>query len=220
MWNDHPPRARHGLHLGFIALGVASLCAACNDAPHARRAAKPEPSTPPAQAAPAPTPPPATDLNPAELKSVDATSLFDDMRKAGKRGTVVNVWASWCGSCKAELPMLLKLRDAFASEGLDFVFVSADEQPGFDKAVELMREWAGPLPVLVVTGKFTPFKRALHPTWKGAIPATFLFDDKQQRRHFWEGPVMEHEISPILQGYLAGEPIDGETRPALAGGHE
>jgi hypothetical protein len=28
---------------------------------------------------------------------------------------------------------------------------------------------------------------------------------------------LEHEITPILQGFLAGEPIDGETRPHVTG---
>lgn len=140
------------------------------------------------------------------------------MRSSGKRGTVVNVWASWCGSCRTEVPLLLQLRAAFAE--LDFVFVSADEPPDFAKAVEQMRGWSGPLPVFVIPGSMTPFKRAMHPEWKGAIPATFLFDAEQKRRYFWEGPVLEHELSPILQGFLAGDAIDGETRPPLTGPSE
>jgi len=158
----------------------------------------------------------------SDLKPVDAAALFEHMRqdKATKRGTVVNIWASWCGSCKGEVPMLLKLREALASSGLDFVFVTADEPRDFPQAVELLRGWSGPMPAFAVAGAMGPFKRAMHPEWKGAIPATFLFDEQQKRRYFWEGPIREHEISPILQGYLAGETIDGELRPPLIGGQQ
>lgn len=153
------------------------------------------------------------------MKSIDASGLFESMRREGKRGTVVNIWASWCGSCKGEVPMLLQLREAFVADGIDFVFVTADETPDFPKAVELLRSWSAPLPALAVGGSMRQFKQAMHPRWKGAIPATFLFDETAKLRHFWEGPIYEHEISPILQGFLAGEAIDGETRPPLAGEH-
>jgi cytochrome c biogenesis protein CcmG/thiol:disulfide interchange protein DsbE len=169
---------------------------------------------------PAPAPASAGTAPSADLKEIDAPALFEQMRNRGKRGTVVNVWASWCGSCRDEIPLLLELAKAMAPEGIDFVFVSADETKDYPKAIELMRAWSGPLPVLAVPGSMKPFKLAMHPSWKGAIPATFLFDATQKRRHFWEGPVLEHEITPILQGFLAGDPIDGETRLPVTGGNE
>jgi hypothetical protein len=45
-----------------------------------------------------------------------------------------------------------------------------------------------------------------------------LFDATAKLRYFWEGPMLESEITPILQGFLVGEKIDGATRPALRGG--
>jgi thiol-disulfide isomerase/thioredoxin len=45
------------------------------------------------------------------------------------RARWVNVWATWCKPCIAELPMLAAWRSRLAREGLSFelVFVSADE---------------------------------------------------------------------------------------------
>lgn len=216
MRNHLPARVCRALRACSLALVLASLAAlllwaACDDELPQRRSAASRAAPEPAQPAPAP-PTPAE----AELKAIDAPALFDYMRSRAKRGTVVNVWASWCDSCRGEIPMLLQLKAALAADGLDFVFVSADETRDFPKAVELMRSWSAPLPVFAVAGSMAPFKRAMHPSWKGAIPATFLFDDQQKLRHFWEGPMAEHEISPILQGFLAGEPIDGETRPRIS----
>jgi hypothetical protein len=81
-----------------------------------------------------------------------------------------------------------------------------------------MRKMNGPLSTLAVAGSMGTFKQAMRPDWRGAIPATFLFDATAKLRYFWEGPVYEHEIAPILQGFLAGAVIDGETRPPLRGG--
>jgi hypothetical protein len=81
-----------------------------------------------------------------------------------------------------------------------------------------MRALHGPLPTLAVAGSMRAFKDALRPDWRGAIPATFLFDATAKLRYFWEGPMVENEITPILQGFLLGQKIDGATRPALRGG--
>lgn len=44
------------------------------------------------------------------------------------RGEVVllNVWATWCGPCRVEMPDIQALHDEFASEGLRVVAVSID----------------------------------------------------------------------------------------------
>jgi thiol-disulfide isomerase/thioredoxin len=213
---DPSLRRRFTLRISALVLATSALVA-CEDSRPSRRPASAqrvaEPAAAPTPAAPAPT----SATVPADLHELDAPALFEEIRSRGKRGTVVNVWASWCGSCREEIPLLLELEKSMASEGIDFLFVTADETKDYPKAVELMRSWSGPLPVFAVRDPMTPFKRAMHPSWKGAIPATFLFDGEAKRRHFWEGPVLEHEITPILQGFLAGESIDGETRPHVTG---
>lgn len=110
--------------------------------------------------------------------------------------------------------MLLQLSAAFAPEGLGFAFVSADQPADQARAIELMASWKGPSPVLAIAGPLPEFKRALTPKWRGAIPATFLFDGQGALRYFWEGPILEEEIAPILQRFLAGDVVDGELRTA------
>ena len=186
------------------ALWAVSLCmlAACGDDGGVRRIATPERGT----TVVVPPRPPTVD----GLQSIDAAGLRKRITGHG-RGTLVSVWASWCGSCQDEIPMLLKLRDAFAAEGVDFLFLTADEPAAWPKAVELMRQWGGPLPTLAMAGPITALREALNPNWRGAIPATFLFDATFKLRHYWEGPVYDHEVSPVVQGFLAGDAIDGET---------
>jgi cytochrome c biogenesis protein CcmG, thiol:disulfide interchange protein DsbE len=43
--------------------------------------------------------------------------------------TLVNVWATWCGPCKAEFPELETLHTAYASRGLRLLAISIDTEP-------------------------------------------------------------------------------------------
>jgi thiol-disulfide isomerase/thioredoxin len=149
------------------------------------------------------------------IETVDAGKLLGLASAPKSRGLVVNVWASWCGSCRQEVPMLMALRDKLAARDVRFVFVSADELQDFPKVRELARSWNVGLPALAVApGTLGNFKRALSPDWRGGIPATFLIDQQGKLRHFWEGPILEEEIAPVVDRYLAGENVDGVTRTA------
>ncbi len=48
---------------------------------------------------------------------------------AGEKGNVVllNVWATWCGPCRFEIPELQKLHAKYASRGFKVIGVSVDE---------------------------------------------------------------------------------------------
>ena len=39
---------------------------------------------------------------------------------------VVNIWATWCAPCVAEMPTLAKLQAAYAGKGVEVVAVSID----------------------------------------------------------------------------------------------
>ena len=48
---------------------------------------------------------------------------------ASEKGSVVlvNVWATWCGPCRFEIPELQKMHDEFGKRGFKVVGVSLDE---------------------------------------------------------------------------------------------
>lgn len=111
--------------------------------------------------------------------------------------------------------MLLELRDKLAARDVRLVFVSADEAQDFAKVSELAKGWNIGSPALALApGALGNFKRALSPDWRGGIPATFLIDAQGKLRHLWEGPILEEEIAPVVERYLAGEQVDGVTRTA------
>ena len=65
---------------------------------------------------------------------IEGTTIIEPTRVktlADYKGKVVllNVWATWCGPCRDEMPSMEKLHREFGSQGLAIVAVSVDE-PG------------------------------------------------------------------------------------------
>lgn len=53
----------------------------------------------------------------------------------------VDVWATWCGPCKREIPSLKKLEKEFHGKNIEFVSISVDNGRGYkDRSPELAKE--------------------------------------------------------------------------------
>jgi thiol-disulfide isomerase/thioredoxin len=148
---------------------------------------------------------------------VDAAQLFDRVKRTPAQGVVVNAWASWCDSCKEELPLLLRLNQSVGNS-IELLLVSVDDADGLGAAANMLQGFGAAGPGFAVNGALEPFKSAMNPKWTGVVPATFLFDRTAKLRYFWGGTVYENEIVPLLRRFLAGEHIDGESNFGLAPG--
>jgi thiol-disulfide isomerase/thioredoxin len=154
---------------------------------------------------------------PEGFLAIDGPALLTRIRRSGAKGTVVGAWASWCGSCKEDVPILLGLTKGFGSD-IDVALVSVDEPETMAAAAKMLHDFGAKELGYVVTGPLGEFKAAMSPRWPGMLPATFLFDGTGKLRYFWGGPVHEDELVPLLRRYLAGEHIDGEANFGLAPG--
>lgn len=82
----------------------------------------------------------------------------------------VNLWASWCPPCKAEIPSIEKLYSKVDKQKTVFVMLSLDEN--FDLAKEFAKTNKMQLPV------FAPAENLPAMFNTDGIPATFIFNEK------------------------------------------
>jgi thiol-disulfide isomerase/thioredoxin len=185
-------------------------------------AASADASAAPAARAPSaavtPAPSAALEEASAEWIEVSGAGLVERVKSSGYRAVIVNAWASWCGPCRREMPMLLGLQANLAPRGIGVFLVSVDEPSSRPAALAFLQEHGAPLPSYVAERPLGPFKAALNPEWPGMLPASFLFDASWKLRYYWAGEAFEHELLQVADEFLAGTLVDGAARFGLIPG--
>lgn len=123
------------------------------------------------------------------------------------RGRVVfvNVWATWCPPCRAEMPALQQLAEAYADDGLVMLGLSVDRGPA--RTVDaFLAERRIRYPVAIVDD-------AVIAAFGGVrgYPTSFLIDRQGVVRHTVMGPVGPITLRPAIRRLLA-EPAPPTTR--------
>lgn len=150
---------------------------------------QPEPSDTPSPApTPTPTPAPTPTPKPTNTPAPTATPVpsnyfttvaingdhatYDNSMFAGAELTMINIWATTCGPCIQELPLIQNLAEAYESRGVQIVTALGDsEQSGaIGEALKYINGIGFNLPVLRNTASFS----AQFPA--GAYPTTYFVD--------------------------------------------
>jgi thiol-disulfide isomerase/thioredoxin len=125
-------------------------------------------------------------------------SKFDLAAKRDKL-VLLNVWATWCGPCRYEIPELQKLHEQYAPRGLEVIGVSVDES-GVEPVrsfVAEQKKMAYPI-VLDAEGKIANLLQTT------VLPTSVLVDHKG--RIVWKkyGAIMEgdEELKKAIEAAL------------------
>lgn len=62
-----------------------------------------------------------------EMKGVDGESFT--LKKYEGKVIVVNLWATWCGPCRMEMPELIKIENEYKDKGVMVVGLDVDPEP-------------------------------------------------------------------------------------------
>ena len=107
------------------------------------------------------------------LRSQTGESLeLHDLVKPG-RNTLVNVWATWCVPCAAEMPELQRLYPDLEKAGIDLVGVSIDFET-LDNVPSYLRSHQITYPVYTTIEETL---EAIYPRGEATVPLTVLLDD-------------------------------------------
>ena len=147
-------------------------------------------------AAPA-APEPAVKVEIAELPAILAA-----VKAPGASAVLVNVWASWCEPCREEMPDLIRFYRDHRAQGLRLVLISADDDDQRAEVARILGALGFDGPAFIKHGNDMTFIDALDPRWKGALPATFLFDGRGTRSRSWLGAVTYDDLRARVSGLL------------------
>jgi thiol-disulfide isomerase/thioredoxin len=113
---------------------------------------------------------------------------------------VLNVWASWCPPCRAEMPGLQRLSQRYAAQGVAFAGLDTRDT---DAAARAFVENIGVTYPQVVDpdGRLLlAFRDSLPPQ---AIPSTLIVDDEGLIAARVIGPITEPRLAALLDDVLA-----------------
>ncbi len=119
------------------------------------------------------------------IKTPDLTRTLKENQGAP---VLVNVWATWCPPCVAEMPELARFHEAHG-EKVAFLSVSVDDPAKAEERVKSFAE-AKRLPFHVYVLDETDPDRlgeALGLEWDGAVPVTVLYDARGRIVKTWSG---------------------------------
>lgn len=117
------------------------------------------------------------------------SSTGENLRLSEYRGEVVmvNFWATWCGPCRQEMPLLDELYTRYERVGFQLLGVNIDDEPR--RAMDMVRELGVNFPVL-----FDNTKEVSKLYEVGAMPVTVIIDREGNVRHVHYGYKPGYEL--------------------------
>lgn len=132
-----------------------------------------------------------------QLETLDGVA----MSLESMRGKVIfmNVWATWCAPCIAEMPYIQNLYEDVASEDIVFVMISFDESAETARRFVERRGYTFPV--------YRPTAALPEPYTSSAIPTTYVIsaDGKVATIHTGMANVDTPEFRAFLRGLARGE---------------
>jgi len=142
----------------------------------------------------------------------------DEVKKLRTNGTdkvrLINVWATWCGPCKEEMPHLSAINRKFSRRKFEVITIATDELKDkeaaetflgahnmvFGKKIEqsLKKEGRVTNNYLYNAANNDELAAALDPEWKGAVPYTILVNTKGEILYRHSGKIEYKEVETAV----------------------
>jgi len=132
-------------------------------------------------------PPLASGLASAELPLLDGTTT----KLSEKKGKVllVNIWGTWCGPCRAEMPMFMELQDRYRDKGLEVIGVNIGDGSGGSESTADIKRLVDEKKLNYTVTASTPAlnKDFYNISHQGVVPQTIIVDREGRLRNAFVG---------------------------------
>lgn len=123
-------------------------------------------------------------------------------RVADLRGSIVvlNFWATWCGPCRKELPLLSRLSQEYSAKKVRFVAASVDVAKDRPKVDEFLNRYSIAFDVWVGADIDTLEDAGLG----NVLPITLILDEQGEIVARVQGQAREEDVRRPLEWLLSG----------------
>jgi thiol-disulfide isomerase/thioredoxin len=115
---------------------------------------------------------------------------------------VVNFWATWCAPCVEELPYFEALGEAYSSKKVNVILASLDMPEHLEsKVIPFANKMKLSSRVVLLDDVRSHYWiPKVDSTWSGAIPATYIYNAKQDK--FYEKAFTYEELETELNYFM------------------
>ncbi len=145
---------------------------------------------------------PTSNMNNIEIQKTTAAEFLETLKSSKAKITLVNLWATWCGPCKDEIPELVKLKKNYAKKNVDIKLVSVD---GLDLLPEVhlaLAELKVDFLTYIRTDEDKIFIEQMYPGWSGALPASIIYGSNGKILQAWMGVKNYSEFESLIKKHL------------------
>ena len=140
---------------------------------------------------------------PVSLAPVDLAGVALLAKNDTKKLRLINLWATWCGPCVAELPELVTMNRMYRGRNFELVTISLDDIAKQDDALRVLKEnhVAASNAILNVDDR-DKFAEALDQEWPGPVPYTLLVAPGGKILYRKTGAIDPLELKRAIVAYL------------------
>lgn len=113
---------------------------------------------------------------------------------------IINFFATWCGPCMMEMPILNKFYAEHQNTNMQLIFVSLDNSGALKKLPAKLKKIGVEAPVYLLNESsdfsWLPY---IDKRWQGSIPATMVVNSKKNIKAFFETPMEKGQLEFYLK---------------------
>lgn len=139
----------------------------------------------------------------APFPVVTPTQLRQLLQRQGDTLVVVNLWATWCTPCLAELPLFDSLARRYVHLPVRVWLVNVDSRARRQQVLRfLARRRFQAHSLLLSYGRGDRWMDTVHPEWSGTLPATLFWRVTDSLSSLVEGEWTAAALEEHVQQYL------------------
>jgi thiol-disulfide isomerase/thioredoxin len=143
------------------------------------------------------------DQEEVKLESLDAATLKKLVKNDTDKLLLINVWATWCGPCVAELPEIVTMNRMYRKRNFQTITISLDEPENKEAALKLLKDKkvAATNYISAIPSK-DQLADLLDKDWQGPVPYTLLIAPGGKVIYRHAGPIEPLAVRRAIVDHL------------------